>query len=327
MPLDAITYDTVESYIATKLAEGERIREAAALGKPPKEEITDSIGRRRMRPLQPLSPRTINMTVVLLSQVMGVAVERELIVRNPAKGKGRRVKERKPSKPYLENAEQIEALLRAAGELDREATRERAHLCRRGMLATITFGGLRVGEICSLRWSEVDLPSRWLRVSERTGKKTDASARNVKIRRALLDELLAVRARTEVDQNAYVFPTRTGRRQSEDKVRTMLGNAVKRANANLAEAGLPPLGLTTKTHRLRDTFASVLYALGEPPPVVMAEMGHTSPALALRIYAKAMRLSEDEKARLKALVEAGVWANMGERADLATPERSEVTAA
>ena len=34
----------------------------------------------------------------------------------------------------------------------------------------------------------------------------------------------------------------------------------------------------------------MLYALGESPPVVMAEMGHTDPGLALKVYAQAMRL-------------------------------------
>jgi hypothetical protein len=35
----------------------------------------------------------------------------------------------------------------------------------------------------------------------------------------------------------------------------------------------------------------------------MAEMGHTSSALALRVYAEAMRLGDGEKAALRALVE------------------------
>jgi hypothetical protein len=48
---------------------------------------------------------------------------------------------------------------------------------------------------------------------------------------------------------------------------------------------------------------------------VMAEMGHTSPALALTIYAQAMRRSEGKKARLRALVEGAEWANMGQRDD------------
>jgi hypothetical protein len=60
------------------------------------------------------------------------AVERELIPRNPAKGRERRVRERKPVRNYLENACQIRALLDAAGELDAAATRERRHMQKSG---------------------------------------------------------------------------------------------------------------------------------------------------------------------------------------------------
>jgi hypothetical protein len=37
----------------------------------------------------------------------------------------------------------------------------------------------------------------------------------------------------------------------------------------------------------------------------MDEMGHTDPALALRVYRQSMRRGEDEKAALRALVEGG----------------------
>jgi integrase len=55
-------------------------------------------------------------------------------------------------------------------------------------------------------------------------------------------------------------------------------------------------------HSLRRTFCSLLYALGEDPGTVMDEMGHTDPALALRVYRQAMRRGKDEKAALRALV-------------------------
>ncbi len=58
-------------------------------------------------------------------------------------------------------------------------------------------------------------------------------------------------------------------------------------------------------YSLRTTFCSLLYALGETPPVVMQEMGHTDPALALMVYAQAMRRGEDEQAQLRAVVEGG----------------------
>jgi integrase len=299
MRLDALTIDVVEGYIAFQLSEGQRIRDAAARGEPLRETFTDSMGRHRSRPLQPLSPRAINMTTTLLAAILESAVERELIVRNPAKGKGRRVREHNTRKSYLETAEQIESLLDAAGEMDAQATRERVHLKRRAILATMIFAGLRIGELCSLRWRDVDLPRGWLTVAQ---AKTDAGTREVKIRGALRDELLAARP-AEVDQDAYVFPTRTGRRQYESKVRTAtLGGAVKRANESRAARGLQPLPESLTPHSLRRTFASVLYALGEVPPVVMAEMGHTSPALALRLYAQAMRLTDDEREELVALV-------------------------
>jgi hypothetical protein len=64
-------------------------------------------------------------------------------------------------------------------------------------------------------------------------------------------------------------------------------------------------------HGLRRSFASLLYAIGESPPVVMAEMGHTDPALALAIYAHAMRRDEGENERLRALVEGAEWAVTG----------------
>jgi hypothetical protein len=47
----------------------------------------------------------------------------------------------------------------------------------------------------------------------------------------------------------------------------------------------------------------VLYALGEDPGVVMDEVGHADPGLALRIYRQAMRRDETERAKLRALVE------------------------
>jgi integrase len=147
------------------------------------------------------------------------------------------------------------------------------------------------------------------------GTKTGEADRRVRIRGALMDELQALRTRP-VDQHAFLFPTRTGKRQYEDEVRLgTLRAAVKRANANLAARDLPPLPESLTPHSQRRTFATLLYALGETPPVVMAEMGHTSPNQALRIYAQAMRLSDDEREQLAALV-AGEKAHKGTKANV-----------
>ena len=55
----------------------------------------------------------------------------------------------------------------------------------------------------------------------------------------------------------------------------------------------------------------------------MVEMGHTDPGLALRVYAQAMRRSDDETAALRDLVEGGVLANSGKRDAIETVEHSD----
>jgi hypothetical protein len=67
--------------------------------------------------------------------------------------------------------------------------------------------------------------------------------------------------------------------------RRILAPAVERANERLTASGAEPLPERLTPQSLRRTFASVLYALGETPPYVMAQMGHTTPDLALAIYA------------------------------------------
>jgi integrase len=302
MPIDTIDYEPIERYIAAKLAED-----------------------------APLSARSINMTLTLFGAILERAVKRKLIDRNAAKDKDLRVKERAPTRSYLDSAAQIMALLDAAGELDANAPKDRRHVERRAMLATLIFAGLRIGELCALRWRDLDLAAGWLH----TGSKTDAGERKVKIRGALRDELLALRGRhQDAPQSAYVFATRSGGPMSPDNFRNrVLGQpgvivdgerkgaagAVGRAARQLEADGLAPLPAKITPHSLRRTFCSLLYALGEDPGVVMDEMGHTDPALALRVYRQAMRRGEDEKAQLRAVVEGTDWttAEAGTRAPVA----------
>ena len=114
--LDRITVAEVERYTATKLAERPR----------------------------PLSARSINATITLLAQILEAAVDRALMPRNPARGRGRKIRERPPTRSYLETAAQITALLDAATEMDQEARIDRRHIERHAILATLVFAGLRI---------------------------------------------------------------------------------------------------------------------------------------------------------------------------------------
>ncbi len=272
--LDEIAFDQVEDYIAVKLA-GEK----------------------------PLSARSINMTLTLMAAILETAIERDLIARNPTVGKRRRVRERTPRRSYLESATQIRALLDAAAELDRQARADHSHIRRKAMLATLIFAGLRISELCALRWRNLDLHEGWLYVQD---SKTDAGIRQVKLRRVLLAELraLSALARDQVTSEDYVFPTLTGGALSDDNFRSrVLKKAIARADENLAKQNLAPLPKQLTPHSLRRTFVSILYALGEDPGTVMDEVGHTHPSLALRVYRQAMRRGAHEKTQLRNLVD------------------------
>ncbi len=119
----------------------------------------------------------------------------------------------------------------------------------------------------------------------------------------LRDELGAYRVRLNVKPEAYVFGTTTGEQQGATNVRRrILAAAVEGANVGLANNDVELLPERLTPHSLRRTFASLLFALGEAPPYVMAQMGHTTPSLTLSIYARQMNRRDGEPERLKTLI-------------------------
>jgi integrase len=106
-------------YRQAKVAQNKAIQAATAKGKPLTEEYVDKRGRTHHRPRLVLSVTSINKTITRLGQILEVAVEYGLIAANPAKGRRRRLKAHKTAPVWLDRAEHIEALLNAAGELDR----------------------------------------------------------------------------------------------------------------------------------------------------------------------------------------------------------------
>jgi integrase len=106
----------------------------------------------------------------------------------------------------------------------------------------LVLAGLRVGELCGLRWRDVDLAGGWLHIGE---AKADAGRGQVKVRGIVRDALLAIKP-ADADPDSFVIATSTGGRK------------------------LPP-----------DVRQRAVRAGGEPK-VIMAEMGHTDEAPGLR---------------------------------------------
>ena len=184
-----------------------------------------------------LGPTSINKTIATIAAILEAAVEYELIDRNPARGRRRRMPTTAPRRSWLDRADHIAALLDAAAQLDRAARVNRGQ--RRALLATLVFAGLRIGEALSLRWRDVDLARGTITIR---AAKTEAGIRTVNILAVLCDELGDYRARLDPAPDRLVFGRSTGGPESATNVRRrILAKAVDRANQRLAKEEVEPL--------------------------------------------------------------------------------------
>jgi len=288
-----IDVEAVDEYRAFKVKESERRAHAIERGRPQRNE--------HGQVLRPLSARSINRTIDLLQWVLSVAIEykRFGLAENAAEGKRRRLRERRPAPVHIDSAAQVEALLEAATELDRDPHYELAE--REAIVATLLFSGPRAHELCNLLWRDVDLANGRLFIGR---SKTPAGLREIRMLPVLLDVLAAYKATAyRGDPDDLVFPTLTGARRDPDNLRgRVLAAVLGRADELLERRGLVPLPRGLTSHKLRHAFASILVACGEDPVSVMRQIGHTDPSFTLRVYTHMMSLDPADRERLKALV-------------------------
>jgi integrase len=289
-----IDAERVDAYVTYKVREAEALAEAIERGRPKR----DSRGMVR----KPLSAVSINKTVDMLQWVLGIAVEykkRTGVTENAAAGQNRRVKEPERRPIHLDAAEQIEALLLACAEMDRDPR----HHCteREAIVGTLVFAGPRAHELCNLLWRDIDLANGWIHIGR---SKTPAGLREIPMQPILRDLLAAHKARSyRSGPDDLVFPTGTGARRTKDNLRQrVLEKAFERADEILIARDLVPLPIGVTAHKLRHTFASMMFACGEDPVTVMKALGHTDPGFTMRVYTHLMRRDKAERDRLKALV-------------------------
>ena len=204
----------------------------------------------------------------------------------------------KPKRSWLDRADHIAALLDSARQLDNES-----RACpgqRRALLAVLLFAGLRIGEALRLRWTDVDLARGTIKIRE---SESDAGVRTINLLPVLRDELDAYRAGIESYRDGYAFSTLPAGAMTPPTYEGWLAPAVVAANEALETAGEEPLPAGLTPHSLRRTFASLLYAIGEAPPYVKAQIGHETAGRPLEMYARHMDRRDGEPERLKALVE------------------------
>jgi integrase len=104
-----------------------------------------------------LAAESIKKTITRLGQILEIALERELIARNPVRVNPRKRKLRavKPPPVHLDGLDQIVAVLDAAHGLDRDAKSRTTG--RYALVATLIFAGPRDSEIGHALVRDLDL--------------------------------------------------------------------------------------------------------------------------------------------------------------------------
>ncbi len=246
---------------------------------------------------------TIRKAFMLLKSAMKQAVERDMIAKDPTRTvKAPRPDEGKP------NALDAKGRGRVAAFLDIDPTDPASIAIRLAL-----FCGMRRGEICGLRWRNVDTDSRTLDVAESIGiadkgdlegnatnleysglyvkpPKNRKSARRVTYPATVAAALAARRAAMRAECMAAGVPFDDGMFVCGDITgRPMHPHALYRRWTATAEAlGLVGTqGRAVTFHDLRHTYATTAIAHGIDVKTVSESMGHTNAAMTLNRYASA----------------------------------------
>jgi integrase len=149
----------------------------------------------------------------------------------------------------------------------------------RSVASLLVFTGMRVGELLALRWRDVDLTNRTVRVRRTVYEghfdepKTKRSNRTVPLGPKGI-EILAALQPANLNPDALVYATRKGTPLSR---RNLLNRQLRPAAAKLGLMGI-------NWHWLRHANVTLHDSVGTPLGTVQALVGHSSPELLQEIY-------------------------------------------
>jgi integrase len=166
--------------------------------------------------------------------------------------------------------------------------------------------GARRGELCALRWSDVNWQRRLLAIArsltEIDGVASEGPTKNHQRRDVALDDaLLALLTKRRADQKAYaavvgttlvadpfiLSPVATGARPF---VPDTLTDYYKRTAKQL--------GITTHFHELRHFAATTAIGAGTDVRTVAGRLGHADASVTLRVYAHALEARDRDMAQV-----------------------------
>lgn len=226
-----------------------------------------------------LSPNMVIKHHNLLTNTLNAAERQEYITKNPMRAVSPPKKRQREAKFYT--PEQLGTLLDKAVGTRLELP---VYIC--------AYLGLRRGELCGLRWSDIDLEHQTITIENtRTqagkkeiekGTKTASSTRTLYLPDTLCDMLKAAKENQQAcratyknayDDNDYVIVMEDGKPFRPNYLSELFGKF-------LADNDLPKIVL----HELRHTFASLSNQAGIPAYNIGKALGHSTPATTQKIY-------------------------------------------
>jgi len=235
----------------------------------------------KQKKVQQLSPKTVANILILLGTMLRLAVELGWLAQTPPIKKPRVSPDAERDPPALKDKNEIERFLTAAEKLPgpKDARQRMPAILYR----TAVYTGMRAGELAGLRWSDVNLEKKAIRVrrSYAGTTKTRASQRLVPIGKSLLTHLLKWRAICPKSAEGLVFPNRVGKMLepcSRVFQETFHAALVK---AGLEQDAAPRGPDSLHFHSLRHSFARYFRQQGGSLEHLIEILGHTSREMTL----------------------------------------------
>lgn len=247
-----------------------------------------------------LKPTTVKKYIDILSSCLKYARSKDLIYKLPTLY----IKKAKIEKPKIEywNQEEVNFFLNYI---------KNTYLYTPIFIDVLT--GLRIGELCGLRWCDVDLKNgiitvnhqlihdKRLKVLMLADLKTSSSHRSITIPKILIDYLTELKTSRKATDTDYVVLDRNDFKYTPRSLSMNFTKKVAKFKTSKEKQKNDKNYMQLKQisfHGLRHTHATLLIANGENVKVVSERLGHTDIRMTLNTYTHVLNSMKNNTANL-----------------------------
>lgn len=259
-----------------------------------------------------IKPNTIDSIHTVLHQVLELGVEDDYLRYNPSDNALKELK-----RAHNKDEDKRRALTQEEQELFETYLSKPRYERWQPIFTVMLYTGMRVGEICGLRWQDINLDEGTISVNhtlvyfdkggtERCGfaintTKTSAGERTIpmlpKVKAAFIaerqfQELTGLKCDAVVDgYTDFIFINRFGNVQHQGTLNKALRRIIRDCNYEVLDSGIknPTLLPNFSNHSLRHTFTTRMCEAGVNIKAMQDILGHADAETTLQIYADATK--------------------------------------